>query len=188
MIRWRLYRLISSLVSDGSSRASLAGDDDPVVDQFGDLVAAGVPDYDATRNTSSTRSRGWGAGVQATVTGTPAARENTFIAGASVDGGSSRYGAETELGRLTEAPADKFTLDDSLWASVVYEFAAAYHQRKLDRQHLLKSLTPLYLGWVSSYVVRTQTDTDDQAEQKIEQLALAYEQLKARLVERWDAK
>jgi hypothetical protein len=93
-----------------------------------------------------------------------------------------------ELGRLTEAPADKFILDDSLWASVVYEFAAAYHQRKLDRQHLLKSLTPLYLGWVSSYVVRTQADTDDQAEQKIEQMALAYEQLKTRLVERWDTK
>jgi hypothetical protein len=93
-----------------------------------------------------------------------------------------------ELGRLGEAPADRFVLDDSLWASVVYEFAAAYHQRKLDRQHLLKSLTPLYLGWVSSYVVRTQADSDDEAEQKIELLALAYEQLKTRLVERWDAK
>jgi glycosyltransferase involved in cell wall biosynthesis len=93
-----------------------------------------------------------------------------------------------ELGRLGEASADRFVLDDSLWASVVYEFAAAYHQRKLDRQHLLKSLTPLYLGWVSSYVVRTQADSDDEAEQKIELLALAYEQLKTRLVERWDAK
>ncbi|MCI0355501.1 MAG: glycosyltransferase [Acidobacteria bacterium] len=93
-----------------------------------------------------------------------------------------------ELGRLTDESADKFTLDDGLWASVVYEFAVAFHRRKLDRQHLLKSLTPLYLGWVSSYVVRTQADNDDEAEQKIELLALAYEQLKARLVERWDAK
>ena len=93
-----------------------------------------------------------------------------------------------EIGRLTEAPPEKFILDDSLWASVVYEYAAAFHKRALDRQHLLKSLTPLYLGWVSSYVVRTQADSDDQAEQKIELLSLAYEQLKARLVERWDSK
>jgi hypothetical protein len=38
---------------------------------------------------------------------------------------------------------------------------------------------------VASYIVRTQTDSDDDAEQKIEQLALVYEQLKPRLAERW---
>lgn len=77
-------------------------DDDPVIDQFGLLVAAGDPPYTGTLNTSSTRSRGWGGALQATVVAAVAARENTFIAGLSVDGGRSRYQSDTELARLTD--------------------------------------------------------------------------------------
>ncbi|HSC78295.1 MAG TPA: hypothetical protein VLB32_07005, partial [Candidatus Acidoferrales bacterium] len=89
------------------------------------------------------------------------------------------------LQQLAQAPPEKFILEDSTWVAELYDFAAAFHRRTIDRKHLLQSLTPLYLGWVASYIVRTQTDSDDDAEQKIEQLALAYEQLKTRLAERW---
>ncbi len=89
------------------------------------------------------------------------------------------------LQQLAQAPPEKFILEDGVWVAAIYDFAAAFHRRTIDRKHLLQSLTPLYLGWVASYVARTQADTDDDAEQKIEQLALAYEQLKGRLAERW---
>ncbi|HXE76013.1 MAG TPA: glycosyltransferase [Candidatus Xenobia bacterium] len=89
------------------------------------------------------------------------------------------------LQQLAQAPPDKFILEDSIWVAAIYDFAAAFHRRTIDRKHLLQSLTPLYLGWVASYVVRTQADSDDDAETKIEQLALVYEQLKTRVAERW---
>ncbi|MBI2956814.1 MAG: glycosyltransferase [Acidobacteria bacterium] len=93
-----------------------------------------------------------------------------------------------ELERLAGVPAEEFELRDEVWAALIYEFAAAFHHRKLDRTHLLQSLTPLYLGWVGSFVGRTAEASDDDAEQRIERLCLAYEQLKPRLIDRWEAK
>ncbi|MFQ5724246.1 MAG: glycosyl transferase family 2 [Terriglobia bacterium] len=95
---------------------------------------------------------------------------------------------QEELKRLARAPAEEMTLDDLVWAQVVYEFAAAFHRRTLDRSHLLQSLTPLYLGWVASFIRRTREASDDEAEQKIEQLSRAYEQTKDVLVNRWEGK
>jgi outer membrane cobalamin receptor len=78
------------------------GEGDPVVDQFGRLVAVDDDDpYDATNNTSKTRTRGWGASLQATVTGSLAARANHLVTGVSIDAAGSRYESDTELARLT---------------------------------------------------------------------------------------
>lgn len=79
------------------------GDGEPVEDQFGRLVPADDDDpFDGTNNTSRTRTHGWGAGVQATVTRPLANRENHFVAGVSFDGARSRYESDTELARLTD--------------------------------------------------------------------------------------
>lgn len=59
-------------------------------------------EFDATRNTSATSTRGWGAGVQATLTTPLAGRDNHFVAGISVDGARSRYESATELAQLTD--------------------------------------------------------------------------------------
>ena len=53
-----------------------------------------------------------------------------------------------ELRKLTETPPDRFRFDDRLWASIVYDFALGYSLRVLPRDHLLRSLTPLYTGWL----------------------------------------
>ncbi len=95
---------------------------------------------------------------------------------------------QEELKRLADAPPENVVLEDLLWVQLVYEFAAAFHRRRLDRHHLLQSLTSLYLGWVASFVRRTQEASDDEAEQKIEQLCRAYEQSKQFLVDRWEAR
>jgi iron complex outermembrane recepter protein len=84
----------------------LCGDDGegaPVVDQFGHFVTIDNDDpLDGTNNTSTTRTRGWGGGLQVTVTRPVRQRENHFIAGASLDGAQSRYQFDTELARLTD--------------------------------------------------------------------------------------
>jgi outer membrane receptor protein involved in Fe transport len=77
-------------------------DDDPIRDQFGNVVPVPAVPYDGTNNTSGTRTHGWGAGLQATLTSPVAERANNLIAGVSFDGAGSRYESDTELARLTE--------------------------------------------------------------------------------------
>jgi outer membrane receptor protein involved in Fe transport len=78
-----------------------AGDDDAILDQFGAPIAAD-DELDATNNTSVTGNRGFGGGIQASLTAPMIGRANHFVAGFSFDGGRSRYEADTELAQLTE--------------------------------------------------------------------------------------
>ena len=59
-----------------------------------------------------------------------------------------------ELRRLTDAPPDRFRFDDRLWATIIYDFALGYSLRVLPHDHLLRSLTPLYTGWLASFVMQ----------------------------------
>jgi len=93
-----------------------------------------------------------------------------------------------ELKRLANGAVASLQVEDALWVQLAHEFAVAFHRRKLDREHLLQSLTPLYLGWVAAFVLRTQEASDDEAERHIENLCRAFEQLKPDLVTRWEAK
>jgi glycosyltransferase involved in cell wall biosynthesis len=85
-------------------------------------------------------------------------------------------------------PFDKFNLSDELWVGLVFDSALAYHRRVIDREHVLKSLTPLYLGWVASFARQTENDTDAQVDDRIERLCLFYEQLKQYLINQWSMK
>ena len=76
-------------------------------------------------------------------------------------------------------------MPDLLWAKIVYDFALAHRLRSIGRTHLLGALTPLYLGWVASYVGEVQAVDAMAAEQRIEQLAEAYENAKPYFVSRW---
>ena len=90
-----------------------------------------------------------------------------------------------ELKSCAAAPAEEFTLEDDLWVGLIYDLALAYHRRVMDREHLLKSLAPLYLGWVASFVRQTEEEAALQAERRIERLCLVYEQLKPYLINQW---
>lgn len=83
--------------------------------------------------------------------------------------------------------ADEFRMPDMLWVHVIYEFAAAYHWRKMDRQHLMESLVPLYLGRTASFVIEVREANAAQVEDRIEQLCAVFEAEKPYLVERWGA-
>ena len=90
-----------------------------------------------------------------------------------------------DLQSCAAAPPDQFSLEDELWVSLIYDLALAYHRRVMDREHLLKSLAPLYLGWVASFVRQTEGSPDALAERRIERLCLVYEQLKPYVINQW---
>ena len=90
-----------------------------------------------------------------------------------------------ELRRLTRLAPDQFRLPDGLWASIVYDFALAWRLRTLSRGHLLGALTPLYLGWAASWVREVSSLSNADAEQRLEQLARAWEEKKPYLLSRW---
>ena len=79
------------------------GNGDPVVNQFGEFIAVDDDDEElnGTNNTSRRLSNGWGGGLQATVATPLSSRPNHFVAGLSIDGGRTKYGADTEIARLT---------------------------------------------------------------------------------------
>ena len=80
---------------------------------------------------------------------------------------------------------DHFRFPSGLWVQVVYDFALAYHDRLLHREHLLKALTPLYLGYTASFVVSTRAQDAEQVEREIGRLADLFETMKPYLVQRW---
>jgi hypothetical protein len=90
-----------------------------------------------------------------------------------------------ELKRLTRLPPEKFRLPDELWVRIIYDFALAHRLRTISRTHLLGALTPLYLGFVASYVQEVGGASDALAKQVWERLAKAYEDGKSYLVSRW---
>jgi glycosyltransferase involved in cell wall biosynthesis len=82
--------------------------------------------------------------------------------------------------------ADKeFRFPLRLWTRIVYDYALAYHRKKLPREHLLKSLTPLYLGKTASFVMEVEDLGQDEAEGEIEKLCVEFEKNKEHLDNNW---
>ncbi len=90
-----------------------------------------------------------------------------------------------ELKRLNQLSAENFHIPDETWVRIVYDFALAFRLRTISRVHILGAFTPLYLGWVASYVNEVSAQTADDAERRLEQLARAYEEGKPYLLSRW---
>ncbi|MBI3665001.1 MAG: glycosyltransferase [Acidobacteria bacterium] len=90
-----------------------------------------------------------------------------------------------ELRNLVRLRTADFHLPDELWVKTIYDFAVAFHKRQIHPDHLLRSLTPIYMGRVASFVAETQESLAGEVEQKIEDLCLLYEQCKPYLVEQW---
>lgn len=89
------------------------------------------------------------------------------------------------LSHCAALPGPQFAIPNDLWVGVIYDFTLAYHRREMDTEHLLKSLLPLYLGWVASFARQTERETPAQVEDRIEKLCLVFEQLKSYLINKW---
>ena len=90
-----------------------------------------------------------------------------------------------ELRKLSRLKPEQVIMPDDLWARIVYDFALAHRLRTINRDHLLRSMTPLYLAWVVSYARELDTAEAATVEQRIERLSLAYEAAKPYLISRW---
>jgi hypothetical protein len=80
---------------------------------------------------------------------------------------------------------EEFRFPAALWVKTIYDFALAYHEKALHREHLLKSLTPLYLGRTASLILETREGTPEDVERVIETLCKMFEGMKPYLTQRW---
>jgi len=86
------------------------------------------------------------------------------------------------IGRLSD---EAFSFPQDLWVRLIYDFAIAYYKGSVHREHLLKSMIPLYLGRVASFVKENQESSVKEVEEKIESLCKVFEEMKPYLIERW---
>jgi glycosyltransferase involved in cell wall biosynthesis len=86
---------------------------------------------------------------------------------------------------LSAVRPDLFRIPDDIWVSIVYTFALAYNNGGINREHLLKSLTPLYVGRVASFILETRESSASEVEQKIEDLCVSFENQKNMLIDHW---
>jgi hypothetical protein len=96
--------------------------------------------------------------------------------------GNGDFGQIESLSALSDG---EFRFPLNLWTRVVYDYALAYHKRKLPAEHLLKSLTPLYLGKTASFVMEVRDMNQGEAEAEIEKLCLEFEAGKEYLINNW---
>ncbi len=90
-----------------------------------------------------------------------------------------------ELERTGTLADKEFRFPPALWTRVIYDYAIAYHKKKLPAEHLIKSLTPLYLGKTASFIIEAEQMGQRDAEAEIEKLCMEFENSKDYLVNNW---
>jgi glycosyltransferase involved in cell wall biosynthesis len=98
-----------------------------------------------------------------------------------------RLKAWLSAGRGLPDQPSEFHVPDELWVRSIHDFACAYRSTPLGRGHLLRSLTPLYLARVASFVMETREDGAAEVEEKIENLCLCFEREKPGLIAKWNS-
>jgi glucosylglycerate synthase len=86
---------------------------------------------------------------------------------------------------LTLESAVRLTFPDDLWARVIYDFALGHHYSVVHRDHLLRSLTPLYLGRTAAFVLATDSASAAASQGQLDAVGAAFERQKSYLVEHW---
>ncbi len=78
-------------------------------------------------------------------------------------------------------------LEDETFVRTIYAAAVGCARRRLPQETLLRSLIPVYLGKVATFVAQTRDATAEEAELRLEALALTYEREKPFLRSLWQA-
>ena len=89
------------------------------------------------------------------------------------------------LKRMAAGQNGKFSFPDQTWVRTVFDFALGYRLRTMNRDHLLRAFTPLYLAWAASFATEMQEACADESEHRLEALCLAFEAEKPYLISRW---
>ena len=93
-----------------------------------------------------------------------------------------------ELKRIATLGEEEFRYSPELWVRTVYEFAAAYQKSKINRDHIIQALAPLFRGRVFTFVVENRSGSSNDVANNIEGLCLEFERLKPYLLEMWKSK
>ena len=93
---------------------------------------------------------------------------------------------QESLSGMIDQPEDKFVFPDEIWAKILYDFAIACHKKIMSTEHIIKSLTPLYLGKVASFVIELKDADSVEVEQRLESLCLTFQKEKPYLIDRWE--
>lgn len=89
------------------------------------------------------------------------------------------------LNRVATLSEKAFYLSDEIWVDIIYNFTIAFHRKIMNKEHLIKSLTPLYIGKIASFVIEAWDSTATDVEEKIEKLCLTFEKKKSFLLKNW---
>jgi hypothetical protein len=77
---------------------------------------------------------------------------------------------------------------DALWVRAVYDLAGSWRRSVINRGHLLKAITPLYLGRAASFVLENSKRPAADVEAGVEELCGAFEREKPYLLQRWEGR
>jgi hypothetical protein len=101
-----------------------------------------------------------------------------------IGGDGSSVTAST--GEMADALA-AFHFPDDVWAKLVYDLVVDARSEDPPIESLVAALVPVYFGRVGSFVIENRHVTTDQAEERVDRQARAFELLKPYLIERWNA-
>jgi hypothetical protein len=93
-----------------------------------------------------------------------------------------------ELKQIASLGEEKFRYPAELWVRTVYEFAAAYQNSVINRDHIIQAFAPLFRGRVFTFVVENRHGSGNDVANNIENLCVEFERLKPYLLERWKSK
>ncbi len=91
--------------------------------------------------------------------------------------------AEVERVAALEGPSPEF--GNELWIETLTQFAAAHHREVIHRDHLVRTLVPLYLGRAASFLAENAACATAAVEESLEALGLGFEMSKPHFVRRW---
>lgn len=149
--------------------------------------------WEDTKESRPSSIYGFGLGVDEKP---PAISVNTDILFKNFLSGFDKYGKLWEkiipLPEYTEIERhrhikdkNQFYYHSSLWARILFNFAIAYKNNKIDRNKILEALIPFYHSRILSYVNRTKNLDTREAEEYLENIARVFEAEKYYLIERW---
>ena len=90
-----------------------------------------------------------------------------------------------EVERLAALGDREFRFPIGLWTRIIYDYAIAFHLKKLPKEHLLKSLVPLYVAKTASFILEVDPMQQHEAEAEIEKLCMEFENSKDYLLTCW---
>jgi glucosylglycerate synthase len=93
-----------------------------------------------------------------------------------------------EIKSWNKLEIEEFFVSLESWVQILYELASIYHRWKANRKILISMMVPLYFARVASFVNETKDMNSLETEELVEKQALAFEEMKDYLIEKWKEK